>query len=101
MHANAFSIGELSFTGSGNLENPIYSLQKNVLQFMSRETRTPTHTVTGTTSFALQVAIEFVNWQPNLSEEGVLVLVGMKLIFFIVACIVAEQSLPWKRRGIV
>lgn len=101
MHANAFSIGELSFTGSGNLENPIYSLQKNVLQFMSRETRTPTHTVTGTTSFALQVAIEFVNWQSNLSDEGVLVLVGMKLIFFIVASIVAEQFLPWKRRCIV
>ncbi|KAJ7397631.1 hypothetical protein BTVI_133518 [Pitangus sulphuratus] len=55
---------------SGNLENPIYSLQKDVLQFMSRETETPTHTVTGITFFASQVAIVFVNRQSNLSEEG-------------------------------
>lgn len=37
---------------------------------MSREKKTPTLTVTGTTSCALQIAIEFVNWQSNLSEEG-------------------------------
>lgn len=70
MHANAFPIEELSFTGSGNLGNPIYSLQKNVLQFTSRETETPALTATGITSFASQVAIEFVNWQSNLSKEG-------------------------------
>lgn len=68
---------------------------------MSRETRTPTHTVTGTTSFALQDATEFVNCHSNLSEGGVLVLVGMKLIFFTVAGIVVEQTVPLKRRGIV
>lgn len=68
---------------------------------MSRETQIPTHTVTGTTSFALQDATEFVNWQSILSEEGVLVLVGLKLIFFTVAGIVVEQTFPWKKRGIV
>lgn len=70
MHSNAFSIEELSFTGSGNLGNPIYSLQKNVLQFAPRETQTPALTVTGIMSFASQVAIKFVNWQSNLSAEG-------------------------------
>ena len=70
MHVNAFPIEELSFTGSGNLGNPIYSLQKNVRQFTSRETQIPTLTVTGITSFASQVATEFVNWQSNLSKEG-------------------------------
>lgn len=70
MHASAFLIKELSFTGSGNLGSPIYSLQKNVLQFMSRETQTPTFTVTGIMSFASQAAIEFVNRQSNFSEEG-------------------------------
>lgn len=70
MHANTFPIEELSFTGSGNPGNPIYSLQKNVLQFMSRERETPALTVTGITSCASQVAIEFANCQSNLSEEG-------------------------------
>lgn len=70
MHARAFPIEELSFTGFGSLGSPIYSLQKNVLQFMSRETWTPTLSVTGITSFASQVAIEFVNGQSNFSEEG-------------------------------
>lgn len=37
---------------------------------MSRETQTQALTVTGITSFASQVAIEFVNCQSNLSEEG-------------------------------
>lgn len=37
---------------------------------MSKETQTPTLTVTGIMSFASQVAIEFVNRQSNLSEEG-------------------------------
>lgn len=69
MHASAFPIGEFSFTGSGSLGSPIYSLQKDVLQFMSREAWTQTLTVTGITSFASQVAIEFVNRQSNVSEE--------------------------------
>lgn len=69
-HASAFPIKELSFTGSGSLGSPIYSLQKNVLQFMSRETQTPTLTITGIMSFASQVAIEFVNRQSNFSEKG-------------------------------
>lgn len=70
MYANAFPIEELSFTGSGSLGSQIYSLQKNVLPFMSKETQTPTLTVTGIMSFASQVAIEFVNRQSNFSEEG-------------------------------
>lgn len=69
MHARAFPIKELSFTGFGSLGSPIYSLQKNVLQFMSRETWTPTLSVTGIMSFASQIAIEFVNGQSNFSEE--------------------------------
>ncbi|OPJ69257.1 hypothetical protein AV530_012354 [Patagioenas fasciata monilis] len=55
---------------SGNLGNPIYSLQKNVLQFTPRETQTPALTVTGIMSFASQVAIKFVNRRSNLSAEG-------------------------------
>lgn len=69
-HGSAFPIKELSFTGSGSLGSLIYSLQKNVLQFMSREKETPTLTVTGIMSFASQVAIEFVSRQSSFSEEG-------------------------------